>query len=151
MGAASPCISCACLLPTVGDYKRRCLGNPLGPCGGASCSPTCLFPSNLTKCTFSTVYCTFSEGGSHCFLCSSFPICLCKLLLCLCLCPFGCSFCRTWWPATCFVCLWLWLLGHLNEISAWDLLCFLPSESFYCLCEFSLLCPECSLYLLVFL
>jgi len=43
------------------------------------------------------------------------------------------------------------LLGCLKEISSWDLLCFLQSKSCYCLCEFSLLYPECSLYLLVFL
>lgn len=78
------------------------------------------------------------------------PPCSCQLLLCLCLCPSGCSFCLIW-SVTWSVCLWHWLLGHLNEISSWDLLCFLQSKSVYCLCEFSLVYPECSLYLLVFL
>lgn len=41
--------------------------------------------------------------------------CSCQLPLCLCLCPSGCSFCLTW-SVTCAVCLWHWLLGHLNEI-----------------------------------
>lgn len=51
------------------------------------------------------------------------PPCSCQLPLCLCLCPCGCSFCLPW-SVTCSVCLWHWLLGHLNEISSWDLLCF---------------------------
>lgn len=110
--------------------------------GGAHSSPVCLFPCNSPG-VFAAL------RGKHDFVSSSFLRWLCQLL-CLCLCPLGCWCCLTWWSVTCSVCLFL-LLGCLKEISSWDLLCFLQSKSCYCLCEFSLLYPECSLYLLVFL
>lgn len=98
-----------------------------GPCGGASCCLLDLFPCKLPQCMYSsrveTVTLFLPAPPCSCCVCAS------ALL----------SVDFVWLGLSHVLSVCHWLLGHLNEISSWDLLCFLQSKSVYCLCEFSLL------------
>lgn len=89
----------------------------LDHCGGASCSPLCLFPCKLPKCIFcssleTTIYCAAPPTPVFLAIAAVFvPL------------PFWVFILSN--LVHHMVCLSLTLtLGHLNEISSWDLLWF---------------------------